>query len=151
MAKRGVYRFFSKGPYGICPDCGETTFVRTGTLLGDVLQERPILSEGTLDRIIDDIFDWAQRCIKCKSQAETSLFWIQLGPDIIGGPFCAGHFSDEVAYALGGEGDLDKDAPCYQVRFNKETRAILDSFEVDEEVEEEEPEGRELLDPALLF
>ena len=91
--------------------------------------------------------------MKCKSKPEKALYWIQLGPDMIGGPFCAAHFSNEVAHALGGDGDLELDAPCFQVRFNKETREILDAFETEEsdEVEGEEDEGRKLLDPSILF
>jgi hypothetical protein len=128
------------GPPGLCPDCGQETLVRLGSVLGPVTTARWIASKDLLDTIHED----ARSCIRptgeyvasrgqqkyklmnktvCRFCEETAakLIWISMNyevgamPDTLAGPFCTSCLKsqrDLFAHADGAAYDL----PVYWVR-----------------------------------
>lgn len=151
--RKGIDRFFVRGPLLRCPDCGEETIFQGGSLLGDRAAETDVDPE-TLGRLYEDCFR-AERieslCSECLFAENQMILWIEVAPREVRGPLCTRCAYVCITTEYGGEAEAVEDARIFGLRNNPSNQDAL--FELAEFlVKEGEPEeeAKPAYDPEAL-
>lgn len=90
----GTYRYFKRHDPLNCPDCGEETIIRGGSLLGE-LPYQQVVPVNVMYQVYGDIFgaqSFRSMCTVCQDVTEALVLWIRIDEDRLIGPLCGLHF-----------------------------------------------------------
>lgn len=130
MKRRGIERFFFKGPHLHCPDCGEVTPFQVGSLFGD-LRLSPRTKEAVIRRLYADCKTQdilRNLCSACEFDEKQYIFWVDLDGEIRG-PLCGRCFYEFVSEQYGGEGGAPEDTLIYYIRINETNQRQMNEIE----------------------
>jgi len=133
MSGPGIYT----GPKGTCPDCGQETFVRLGSMVSEVKDEPWHPSDALLWRIYESIASHAgwdaerkratrkgTQCPACGTENPSKFAWLALdgekvgeAPEMLAGPFC-GYCARAQKTEYEHQDGIGVDAPVYYVLLN---------------------------------
>jgi len=130
-----------------CPETSSPVVLRVASLLGQIDTRNTLIEQ----ELLEDLYArfrqaWTYRphgieCARCRFVARRHAHWLELGADLLEGPWCHKCLRYKV-WALEGEG-MREDLRVFVIPATLATRKVLD--------EEPQPTPEMGNDPALLF